>query len=262
MRRLMFHEGANIMGDNNLMLVAVAAAFVLIWMLIRSRRTAKATGVSRRHWEEHLRDQEEAGGPSEPEWHLKELDAGGMFHLSLPRGLEEDYRVLRRDRIERPDEQIEYALQVESGDPEHPMWLNWHKQGIHTHAWLVEYVESGPAVLGLSSESLGAMRESGVGTATYRDREYTLDSTDILVLYPSGKRPGKDMTRWDLRDETGTRQLLVHLKEWEEEAYQVYAGHELWLRDLTIVAPRGGAPAPDAAQPADTEEIPDERDAQ
>jgi hypothetical protein len=248
------------MADDNLVLVVGAGALVLIWMFIRSRRGTKTPSHSRRHWEEYMRAQEEAGGAPEPEWHLKELDAGGMFHLSLPRGLEEDYKVTRKDRIERSDEQIEYALEVDSGDPEHPMWLNWQKLGIHTHAWLVEGTGRSMGELGLSSADMDSMRETGEGTLTYRDRKYELVAAETLATYLGGRRPSKDFRRWDFRDETKTRQVVIYHKDWENESYQVFSGHELWLRDMTIVAPRGDQPAsgvattPDVAPSADAED--------
>ena len=225
-----------------LIAVIAAGAFVLLWMLIRSRRTGRTSTPTRRHWEEYMRVQEEAGGPPEPEWHLKELDAGGKFHLSLPKGLEEDYVVSRRDRLVRTDEQVEYALQLQSGDPDHPMWLNWWKVGIHTHAWLVEPVYYTLDELGLTTDSLAEMQRSGEASVTYRDRTYTLVQSGILTAFAGGRRPGRDFSRWDFRDESGTRQVLVYLREWEDDRYQILAGHELWLRDMTIISPRGESP--------------------
>ena len=242
------------MTSDPLMLVIVAGAIVLVWMLIRSKRVGRTSTPTRRHWEEYVRAQEEAGGPPEPEWHLKELDAGGKFHLSLPKGLEEDYVVTRRDRIVRSDEQIEYALQLEGGDPDHPMWLNWWKIGIHTHAWLVEPIYCALDTLGLSGNSLDEMRRSGEGSVTYRGRTYTLEQAGALTAFEGGRRPGRDFSRWDFRDESGTRQVLVYLREWEDEGYQTLAGHELWLRDMTIIAPRGQSREPGAQPRAGAEE--------
>ena len=227
--------------DNTLVIVVLGAAIIIL-IFFRTRRSGpKHTTITRRHWEDFKRQQEDEGPPSEPQWTIKEIGEGGELHMSLPKGLEEDYSVRRRDRIEREDEQIEYNLQLSGPDPDHTVWINWWTAGFSTHAWLVEGLDGTLDTLGLNQGILDEMASAGEGTVTYRDREYYLEHSGTMLSYVGGKRPGKEFQRWDFRDEKDSRQILIQLRPWEELGHEIYQGHELWLRDLTIISPRSEA---------------------
>jgi len=235
------------MGGNTILVVILAAA-VIVLMFLRTRRARPSVPMPRRF--EDMRA-EEAAAPKGSEWHLKDLGPGGMIHLSLPKGLEEDFVVVRRDRVTHPDERIEYDLRLQGEDAAHPAWLNWWTIGVRTHAWLVEGSEYTLARLGLTEEALDEARRSSVGSITFLQEPYTLVEAATLAVLEGGQRPSRDVPRWEYRNARGTRQVLVQRKEWESSGeYQVLIGQELWLRDLTIIAPRGETPgSPQAAPP-------------
>lgn len=95
---------------------------------------------------------------------------------------------------------------------------------------------------------LEAARSGGSLKARYRDQDYTLAKAGSLLALENGLRPGKEFARWDFRNEADTRQVLIQRKPWQSEAYRVYTGREIWLRDCTVLAP-GGQPAPSTGAP-------------
>ncbi len=227
--------------DNTLLVILLAAAIVLL-VFFRTRKGAKPQAVNRRQWDEYKRQQQEDDAPRQPEYRLKDLNTGGLLHLSLPKGLEEDYSVIRRDRVDRYDEQIEYDLILRGSDPNVITSLNWWTIGVETHAWLVESIDTTPERLGLSDDALREMRTSRSGNLTYRDDEYTLEFAGTYVALEGGLRPGKEFYRWDFRNDKNTRSLVIELREWVSPNYIVYSGRELWLRDVTIIQPRADTP--------------------
>lgn len=235
--------------DNTVIVVILALAVIILFFF----RMKKTTGLNRNLMPRRLIEKEEAEEQAaisvkEPDWTLKDLTTGGRIHFSLPGGLEESYTVLRRDRIEWPDEQIEYDLLMRGDDPNHEVWLHWWTIGRATHAWLVEVIEKAPAELGFDVTQLEAVRSGGSLKARYRDQDYTLAKAGSLLALENGLRPGKEFARWDFRNEADTRQVLIQRKPWQSEAYRVYTGREIWLRDCTVLAP-GGQPGPPTGAP-------------
>lgn len=218
-------------------LVIIIGAAVIVLVFLRTRRQPRESTVTRRHWEEYKRQQDEYEAASEPEYRLKDVGQGGHLHLSLPKGLEEDFTVVRRDRIDRHDEQIEYDLMLEGADPEHPLWLNWWTVGVYTHAWLLEPSHYSLEQLELNPGLLDEMKRSGEGSLNYRDEPYALEIAGDWLLYEGGRRPAKDFRRWDFRNEKGNRSIVIQERPWEEPQIRVYNGQEIWLRDLTVRVP-------------------------
>lgn len=228
--------------DNALLVILLAVAIVVL-VFFRTRKGAKQQTVNRRHWDEYKRQQQDDdNAPRQPEYRLKDLNAGGLLHLSLPKGLEEDYSIIQRDRVDRYDDQIEYDLILQGPDPNAITSLNWWTIGIETHAWLLESIDTTPERLGLSDVSLREIRESRSGELTYRDDEYKLEFAGTYVALEGGLRPGKEFYRWDFRNDRNTRSVVIELREWISPDYIVYAGKELWLRDITIIQPRADTP--------------------
>ena len=238
------------MSDTPLMIVVVVAVAVLLLMFLRTRKSGAKVTLTPRRLAEKQAEEEEAAAPKESQWKLGDLGAGGKIHLSLPKGLEEDYAVVRRDRVIWPDEQIEYDLRLTGEDPNHDVRLYCWTVGVHTYAWLLEAEHYTVSDLGLSA-SLEQMRASGKGECTFKEQTYTLDTARGLTLYEGGMRPGRDIVRWDFRNDADTRQIVVQRNEREEGECQVLFGKELWLRDVTIIQPRAEGPSPSsAASPA------------
>jgi|GEM_PF-1184808 len=230
------------MNETTMFFVVILAAVVLILLFLRGKKTRVQPTLTPRRMREKAAEEEAVAAPKEPQWKLRDLAPGGKFHLSLPKGLEEDYLVTRRDRLVWPDEQIEYNLRLAVDDPNSRVWLHWWTIGVATHAWLLEGDEYTLERLGLTPEALEAMRQSGEGTITFKDQTFTLERVQHLTVFEGGLRPGRDFVRWDFRNEAGTRQVLIQRKEWEGPDYQVLLGREVWLRDLTVITPRGEAP--------------------
>jgi hypothetical protein len=235
---------------NNMWIIVVLAMVLLIVVFFRMKRT---TGVNRKLMPRRLIEKEEAEeeqrvAAKEPDWTLKDLTTGGKIHFSLPGGLEEDYTVLRRDRVEWLDEQIEYDLLMRGDDPNHEIWLNWWTVGKATHAWFVEAIPKTPAELGFDRKQLDDARAGEDLKTTYRDQAYSLAKAGTLLALENGLRPGKEFVRWDFRNEGETRQILIQHKSWQGDEYRVYAGREIWLRDATVLSPRAGEASPSAAE--------------
>lgn len=236
------------MNNTSLLVVIVLATVVLMLMFLRTRKSGAKTMTPRR-LAERAAEEEAAAMPKESEWKLRDLGVGGKIHASLPKGLEEDYTVLRRDRLVWPDEQIEYDLRLAGDDPNHDVRIHWWTIGVYTYAWMLEAEEHGSADLGLSAESLEEMRASGKGTCRFRDQIYTLNSARSLILFEGGMRPGKDVVRWDFRNDQDTRQIVIQRNERGEGEYHVLRGREVWLRDLTIIQARAAASSEASAKP-------------
>lgn len=230
------------MNSSSLLIIVVLAMAVLILMFLRSRRSGAKTTLTPRRMAEIATQEEAIAAAKEPAWRLGDLGVGGKIHLSLPKGLEEDYTVARRDRVVWPDEQIEYDLRLTGDDPNHDVRLHWWTIGVYTHAWMLEAEHYTIADLGLSPESLDGMKASGKGQCAFKEQTYRLHSARTLTVFPGGLRPGKDIMRWDFRNDSDTRQIVIHRNEQGEGEYRVLLGKELWLRDLTIVQPRAELP--------------------
>ena len=228
-----------------LIVVIIIGLAILVMMFFRSRRSAKTADVVAKRKLQAIRDQE-YDLPPEPKWGIRDLDCGGHVHLSLPRGLEEDYRIIRRDRVDLPDDRIEYNLIMSGDDPEHPSQIHWWTEGASVHAWRLEEAEYTLDRLGTSAAGLQEMRSTGKGTVTYRERVYSLHSAGLCVRYENCRRPGREFTRWDFRSEEGSRMIRVEMYEGEVTAL---AGEELWLRDLKILSPKDIAPDPGTETP-------------
>jgi len=194
--------------------------------------------------------EEQAVAPKEPQWRLGDLGVGGRLHFSLPKGLEEDFTVTRRDRVIWPDEQVEYDARLAGEDPNHQVWLHWWTMGVRTYAWMLEADEHTMEDIGLTPERLQEMRNSGHGDLVFRDQRYRLDSARRLVIFEGGLRPGKEVSRWDFRNDADTRQIVIQRHEKGEEQYHVLVGTELWLRDVNILQARGSSPASSSSTPA------------
>lgn len=239
------------MADSTLLIVVVLAIAALLLMFLRSRRSGRTPTLTPRRMAEKASEEEAAGAPKEPQWKLRDLHAGGKIHLSLPKGLEEDYIVVRRDRILWPDEQIEYDLRLAGDDPNHHVWIHWLTIGVYTHAWLLEAGECTFEDLGLTADKIKEIDASGRGSFTYRDQTYALEKTGRLTLFEGGLRPGVNVTRWDFRNDLDNRQVVVQRSEREPGTYGVLLGRELWLRDLTVIRPRAEPPnSPPPVPPA------------
>jgi hypothetical protein len=228
------------------LVVVILAAIAIVLIVFRTRKGSKTPTVTRRHWEEYKRSQEEESSTPESEYYLKDVNTGGIIHLSLPKGLEEDFSVIRRDRIDRPDDQIEYNLMLSGIDPDHPSVLAWWVVGIATHAWLLEEVDTNLDRLGTSITDLESQLPDGDGAITYRDSTYDLARAGTMLHYEGGRRPGSDLQRWTFLDERGTKSIVIDRRE-SEDGVTIYSGQEIWLRDLTV-----RKPSEEAASPSDS----------
>ena len=216
--------------------IIILGIAILVMMFFRSRRTAKRADIVAKRKMQALRDKEhDIDLPPEPEWTVKDLNTGGKIHLSLPKGLEEDYTVTGRDRIDLPDGRIEYDLTMTGIDPDYPSHIHWWSEGSYVHAWLLEETDYSLGRLEIDQGALHEMKASGEGTVRYRDTVFSLHSAGLCARYVACRRPAHEFYRWDFRNEEGSRMVRIQI---EEDNIQILAGEELWLRDLSITIPK------------------------
>jgi len=241
-------------GGYSFVLVVVLAIAVLVILFLRSKRGHRRADVVTRRKLEMIRNREEDPERApEPKWTVRDIEEGGRFHLSLPNGLEEDFTVVRRDRVDRPDERIEYDLLLRGADPDYSVSLNWWAMGAGVHAWLMEETAYTLDGLALTADGLREMRQNGSGTLSFREKDYVLDSSGLYARYVGGRRPAREFQRWSFKNEKGDRMVMIRF---EEEAYTVLTGMELWLRDLTVLTPKAGVPEepPEPPEPLEPSE--------
>ena len=158
-------------GDYSFILLVVLVIVFLVVVFFRSKRGHKRADVVTRRKLENIRNREEDPERApEPKWSVRDIEEGGRFHLSLPNGLEEDFTVTRRDRVDRPDERVEYDLLLRGPDPYYTVSLNWWAMGVGAHAWLMEETAYTIDGLGLTADALREMRTSGTGTLSFREK--------------------------------------------------------------------------------------------
>jgi hypothetical protein len=233
-RRPVVEKSPGGFAEFGLPVIFILGIAVLIIMYFRSRRGVKVDRSPRSDRLKAVRDREGGQTFLNSTWTVKDLGEGGRFHLSLSNGLEEDFEVERRDRIDRPDGRVEYDLVVLGPDPDYPYRVHWWVIGSAMNCWLFETGGEGLAGINTDADSLQAMLTSKSGRIVSGDDEYELSLSGVFQRLEGGRRPVREFTRWVFRHEDG-RMIVVQVTDGD---YEVLIGEELWLRDMGIIRPK------------------------
>ena len=211
---------------------------IVIWLLMRSRRSSDEEGSARREDMAPATRRQEDAMPVTRKLTVKDLEPGGMVQLTggLEEGfLEVDYTVEGRNRyVADGDEWFELKLVDGSGNV---LWLEWEEDDEIEISVTTSKKELALSDLGLSKAMLEEFDDEEEGRFVYEGRTFVYEESDRARFYKDCGGEGESFYYWDFAEKGGDG--IIGVERWGSGEYEISIGRRISEKDVMIFRAAG-----------------------